>query len=99
MYLWERRIIWSTTRGMARLRVDWLTPEQSAISLWNDPVAKKPSVLSTSVGTGTARLLAVVRWSAGRSSSQSCSKMARGSRNRLISHSSQFWSKSSRSMN
>lgn len=42
IYLADMRIIPSHTAGMARLRVDWHSPDRSASSLWNAPGAKEP---------------------------------------------------------
>ncbi|XP_042368727.1 uncharacterized protein LOC121962526 [Plectropomus leopardus] len=82
------RIIPSHTAGMARLRVDWHSPDRSASSLWNAPVARNPSVVSTCMGTGSAWLLAVLRSKAGRSSAHSSTRIALGSLKRLMSQSS-----------
>jgi len=39
----EMRIILSHSAGMARLRVDWHSPNRLASSFWNAPVARNPS--------------------------------------------------------
>ncbi|XP_056155787.1 neuronal acetylcholine receptor subunit alpha-2-like [Lampris incognitus] len=41
--------------GMVRLKDDWRNPDRSASSLWNAPVAKKPSVVKTFCSQGGAR--------------------------------------------
>ncbi|XP_056434747.1 uncharacterized protein LOC130372647 isoform X2 [Gadus chalcogrammus] len=80
----------SHTAGMARLRVDWHTPDRSASSRWKAPVARNPSVVSTCVGTDNPWLLAVWRSRAGRSSAHSSSNTGLGKLNRLMSQSSSF---------
>ncbi|XP_056449555.1 NACHT, LRR and PYD domains-containing protein 6-like isoform X2 [Gadus chalcogrammus] len=80
----------SHTAGMARLRVDWHTPDRSASSRWKAPVARNPSVVGTCVGTDNPWLLAVWRSRAGRSSAHSSSNTGLGKRNRLMSQSSSF---------
>ena len=59
IYLAEMRLIPFKTAEMARLRAPWLIFDRSANSLWNDPAARKPSVVRTCIGTGNAWLLAV----------------------------------------
>ena len=54
------RIIPSHTAGMARLRVDWHSPDRSASSLWNAPVARNPGAVGTCTGAGSAQLPTVV---------------------------------------
>ena len=88
----------SHTAGMARLRVDWHTPDQSASSLWKAPVARNPRVVSTCVGTDNPWLLAVFRSRAG-SSVHSSSNTGLGNLKRLMSQLSWFANRSSRSLN
>lgn len=99
IYLADMRIIPSHTAGMVRLRVDWHSPDRSASSLWNAPVARNPSVVSTCMGTGSAWLLAVSRSKAGRSSAHSSRRIALGNLKRLMSQLSSCASKSSLSLN
>jgi len=94
IYLAEMQIIPSHTAGMARLMVDWHSPDRSASSLWNAPVARNPNVVITCMGTGSAWLRAVLRSNAGRSSEQSSRMIALGNLKRLMSHLSSCANKS-----
>ncbi|XP_061584246.1 odorant receptor 131-2-like [Cololabis saira] len=76
--------------GMARLRVDWHSPDRSASFLWNVPVARNPSVVSTCAGTGNAWLLAMSRSKTGRSSAHCSKRVALWNLKWLMSQSSSF---------